>query len=357
MIAPCDGASADAARAIVPAFVTGGRECPITVDQTNMSIVVDETVIVKWLAEPMPPPHPAVVTLAHLDEIGFREVPRLHGVHLVDGLVAALVQEYLPGALDGWDWYADEFTGVFDGVVAEDRVRHSAGQLGAMAGRLHAALATPSSIIAEPIGTIDLADEAARCHRLVDEALALTTGEPGRHLADRVVRVRATLEPLRGPGATSSVQPVHGDLHVGQFLRSGDRLAVTDFDGNPLTAVDGAGDHRRPTAADVASLLQSIDHVGRVAAMRRPGTAARLEPLVADAIDTCLSAYLAALASLGAADLFDERLLWPFRVAQEMHEFVYAARHLPEWVHTPDATLCSMFPSLAHNDNPLDPQD
>ena len=39
-----------------------GRPCsierPITVDQTNRSVVVDESVVVKWLVPPVPAPHP-----------------------------------------------------------------------------------------------------------------------------------------------------------------------------------------------------------------------------------------------------------------------------------------------------------
>ena len=36
-------------------------------------------------------------------------------------------------------------------------------------------------------------------------------------------------------------------------------------------------------------------------------------------------------------------LLRPFRVAQELHEFVYAARFLPEWRYVPDAALPALL--------------
>ena len=61
---------------------------------------------------------------------------------------------------------------------------------------------------------------------------------------------------------------VHGDLHAGQFLRAGDRLLITDFDGNPLA---DSAERRLPQSPliDVASMVQSIDHVGRIVVTRR----------------------------------------------------------------------------------------
>ena len=60
-----------------------GRPCsverPITVDQTNYSVVVDEAVVVKWLRPPVPVPHPGVELIRHLAAAGLRRdagVPR-----------------------------------------------------------------------------------------------------------------------------------------------------------------------------------------------------------------------------------------------------------------------------------------
>ena len=40
----------------------------------------------------------------------------------------------------------------------------------------------------------------------------------------------------------------------------------------------------------------------------------------------------------------DDELLWPLRVAQELHEYAYAALHLPVWGYVPDQAMCSLFP-------------
>jgi maltokinase len=69
-----------------------------------------------------------------------------------------------------------------------------------------------------------------------------------------------------------------------------------------------------------------------------------LESVTALAVADCLAAYRNTLAFAGSSPLLDERLLWPLRVAQELHEFVYAARHLPRWTYAPDGAICAMFP-------------
>ena len=64
--------------------------------------------------------------------------------------------------------------------------------------------------------------------------------------------------------------PVHGDLHVGQILRWDGGYAVNDFDGNPVLPARGANG-AEPAARDVAGMLQSLDHVGRVVLRRNGG--------------------------------------------------------------------------------------
>ncbi|MEX0650719.1 MAG: hypothetical protein WD186_01675 [Actinomycetota bacterium] len=42
--------------------------------------------------------------------------------------------------------------------------------------------------------------------------------------------------------------------------------------------------------------------------------------------------------------MFDARLLRPLEIAQECHEYVYAARFLPRWRYVPDLAMCSLIP-------------
>jgi maltokinase len=111
-------------------------------------------------------------------------------------------------------------------------------------------------------------------------------------------------------------------------------LYVNDFDGDPLAADRTAPD---APARDVASMTCAIDHVGRVVARRHPANAAAALAWSERSRRTFLESYRGDLGDRRA--LFDDRVLAPFEVAQEAHEFVYAARYLPRWTYVPDAAM------------------
>jgi len=349
---PAPDASAELARRHAAALVSGGVERPIVVDQTNRSVVVDEAVIVKWFRPARALPHHGSEVLAHLAEVGFDEMPRFLGTHLADGLVVASLAEYLPGATDGWEWYLADVHAWVDGALPVEVVERRAAALGTLAGRLHVALATPSSRWPHPVGTTPVSRQYDRMLELFERACAVTGGVTAEHLAPRWAAIRAAIEPPSASlGSGASEVPaitVHGDLHVGNVLSSGERLVVTDFDGNPLSDDHGA---RQPAAVDVASLLQSIDHIGRIVDHRTGGSRrADLTTFVDESVELALDRYRSVLTAASLSHLFDERLLPALRVAQELHELAYAAAHLPHWVYVPDAALTAMFPSDVPSD-------
>ena len=159
----------------------------------------------------------------------------------------------------------------------------------------------------------------------------------------RAPRIRAALETLVHVDRTG-VMPIHGDLHVGQVLRSSAGYYVNDFDGNPI--LDPADRGRpQPPARDVAGMLQSLDHVGRVVLRRVDGVdPRRIVDWIPKAQDAFLAVYRERLAAGGCRQLLDDRLLVAFRVEQELRELQYAELHLPRWRYVPDAALSSMFP-------------
>jgi maltokinase len=110
---------------------------------------------------------------------------------------------------------------------------------------------------------------------------------------------------------------------------------VSDFDGKPLAPP--AADPRDTPARDVAAMACAIDHVGRVVARREPDARAVLADWIERARAMFLSAYRLELGD-GVA-LYDERLLHPLAVAQETHEYRYAAAFLPRWGYVPDAAM------------------
>ena len=78
----------------------------ISVDQSNESVILDESIIVKWQLT-------AQKSLgAHKEEIltenGFAHLPELLGNIYWDEKLLASVNKYIPGTTDGWTWCVDK---------------------------------------------------------------------------------------------------------------------------------------------------------------------------------------------------------------------------------------------------------
>ena len=325
MVAP--GESATVASRLLGRELMGERA--ITVDQSNQSVVVGEQVVVKWLQPPVLSPHPGVQVLQHLARRGFAEMPAYIGCEERDELVVATVSEFLPAAQDGWDWFVDDVDAHLRGEETLENLIDWSRRLGELTGRLHTALADmqPANVAARTY-------HALAIERL-DDALRVVSGEEGDRLRTLVPMVHAALSPLDS-AALLTAHRIHGDLHAGQFLRTGDRLLLTDFDGNPL-AKGAARLLPHSPLVDLAALLQSIDHVGRIVVKRR-------HPDRTEEVDRFIAAGVAAaLESYRNLHPVDDRFLRALRVTQELHEYCYAAHRLPRWLYVPDAALPALL--------------
>jgi maltokinase len=327
---------------------TGSRERAIRADQSNDSVVVDEAVIVKLHTVPALGPHPAVELPTHLAEVGFGETPALLGSltwSSPDGpLLLATVTELLPEATDGWDRHVGLLEEIADGGRPPAAWTQPVAALGALVARLHAALATPSSVFPTPrsLATVeDLASWSAAAERTMEEAIELTGGPEGNRLRIAAPEIRRAFAGFAEVSSTP-VSVIHGDLHVGQLLPWREGFAVIDFEGNPLERAGERGGLGSP-ARDVASAVRSLDHVGRIVQRRRPARSAEVAVWIAEGRAAFSDAYLAELEDRGVRELFDERLLRPFEVAQECHEYAYAARYLPTWRSIPDLAMPALL--------------
>lgn len=326
-----------------------GEERAIDVDQSNDSVAVGERAVVKVYPRVTPGPQPGLDVPAHLAAVGFAETPAPFGaVTWRDpderAVLLATAAGFLPGARDGWDWFVELVLGHIDGEVDRQRAVAPAEAIGGLVARLHVALATPSAVFPAPVltaGAATVQGWRVRAEATLAEALALTHGDEGERLRALAGEAGAALRALDAIQETPGAR-VHGDLHVGQILRWDGGYAVSDFDGNPL-APQAARIAPDAPARDVASMARAIDHVGRVVHRRRPGRDTDIDPWIEAARERFLAAYRAQLASAGSEALFDERLLRPFEVAQECHEYVYAAHYLPRWLYVPDLAMPALL--------------
>jgi maltokinase len=326
------------------AFVAGApaaSERAIGADQTNASVIVGERVIVKWFRRVGPAASRAATLLAHLDAIGFAEIPRPLGSlawSRADGPPLTLAQgdAYLPGATDGWEWCLarlERHVGHGNAACPDGCDPWIGEPLGRLVGRLHATFATPSRVIPDPTVTASPAAVAgwrAEARRTLDAALAVD-GADG--IGPIAAAIRRDLDALPEDRPVA-IRPVHGDLHVGQVLEWPGGLAVIDFDGNPALGHE-ANALRQPVERDVAQMLSSLDHLGRVVDAHTGGAA---RSVIDDWIARTRGEFVAALDRPP-----DAALVAAFEAEQECRELVYAARFLPRWRYAPLATLRARY--------------
>jgi maltokinase len=322
-------------------------ERAVDVDQTNESVIVGVTAVVKWAAHLQEGPHPAPRRIAALREAGFEGMPAPWGLvtwRSADGeeTLAASVDEYLPGAVDGWTWAVEAITDAASDRHP-DRALDAARKVGWLVAGLHAALAGTARVATQrdAITWRDAALEALNVVCALPDSASVAVARERRD------EIGAILDRLGSMAGTPVIEG-HGDLHVGQVLRSDGRFVVTDFDGNPVLP---AQERMRPipAAVDVAGMTQSFAHAAIVAAKY---TALDPEPLAeVDALFRMafLDAYADRIAAFGHADLYDSAALHPFRLQQVLREIIYAARHLPRWMYVPDAAL----PALLNEGAPI----
>ena len=314
------------------------------VDQTNESVIVGTNIqgaVVKWATHLQDGPHPALRRIAVLRDAGFDGMPAPWGLVAwspVGGeeTLAVSVDEYLPGAVDGWTWAVDLIT-----AAARDYhpgpVQAAAADVGRRVAELHAALSGTASVASQQdalrwrdsaLGTLETACAVG------DSACAAT-------MRTRRPEIEGALDGLGALAGTPVIEG-HGDLHVGQVLRVGAGFVVTDFDGNPVLPAQ-----QRvlpiPAALDVAGMVQSLTHAGIVARKYTPLDVEALTEVDRLGRDAFLTAYTSRLAELGHGELYDPTPLRAFRMQQVLREIIYAAVHLPRWSYVPDAALPALL--------------
>ncbi len=294
-------------------FLPAGREQrPIGVDQSNTSIVVGERLVIKLYRRLMPGVHPEIELGAHLTErarLAF--VPAFAGsLHWGDHPVG-MVQEYVPGATDGWRW---------GGRLV---VRGEVGELTALgreSRRLHAALAGFAARLAEPS---QLGAWRAAAEEQLDRVLGLVSGAVRDELDGLAPRIREELAALERPDRPPLLTRVHGDYHIGQILHSPAGMRAVDLEGEPTKSLAERSALSTPVR-DVAAMLRSFDHLGRhVDREVWPGHTEQIEAWIGHAREAFLAGY---------GDV-DATLLRALEVEKETYEFVYAATFLPGWTY------------------------
>jgi len=204
-----------------------------------------------------------------------------------------------------------------------------AGELGALVAGMHDALRRGFGVL-----TGDDDPGPAGVAAALAARYAWAAPQVG-HVAAYAEAVAGVVARVHGLTAAPARQRVHGDLHLGQVLRSGDRWFVTDFEGEPLAPL---ADRTRPDLAvrDLAGLLRSYDYAAAVGGLTGAAALAWSD----EARTATLSRYdELAGTTLAAGTGAPALLLAALELDKALYEAVYEQRNRPDWLPIPLAGL------------------
>lgn len=336
---------------------------PLGLEQSNSSIVFDDTLILKCYRRVQDGPNPDLEVLHFLQtQTGFGLVPRLAGFFEYHGpagdLTLGMLQEYVACAGDGWSYLLNALLSAASASqqsVALDQI----ACLGELTGQLHLALASRVDVPAfapESITRDDLANWHAAI--LGGLAVALETLRRARGalsgreaalaevvLASRdklIARVNVLLE---APAGLPLKSRHHGDYHLGQLLRTPAGWLVLDFEGEPLRPI---AERRAKHCAlrDVAGLLRSISYARHAAARGGAGRDGRLGAWERAARRVFLDTYFRT-SGPAAPFLPDDRdrahaLIAAFELEKAAYELRYEQHNRPDWIDIPLSGLAGL---------------
>ncbi|MCT7351076.1 maltokinase [Streptomyces sp. 15-116A] len=300
----------------------------MTAEQSNSSVVYGDTFILKLLRRIVPGVNPDLELPLALAREGCARVPPPTAWLVADPdgspvpasepYVLGVLQPFVQGATDGWELALRELAKGED-FVAEARA------LGRATAEVHTALAR-----ALPTVTLGHTQLRSMVDGMTERLEAAVHAVPAlRPYAEGLRSAFTALDELAAEGRTWTAQRVHGDLHLGQCLRSpaGD-WSLIDFEGEPARPLN---ERRMPQPAvrDVAGMLRSFDYAARSVDPPQPEWAER-----------CRAAYCSGYGEAAGRDpRTDPVLLRAYETDKAVYEVVYEARHRPEWLPVPLAAV------------------
>lgn len=308
----------------------------ISAEQSNTSIVYGESAILKVFRRLEPGINPDGELLSALAERGSPHAARLLGelTGPIDGVdtTLAVLTEFFSNSADGWQMATASVRDLMaEGDLRADEV---GGDFAAESHRLGAAMAEVHRDLADAFGTTTVhADQLRQVIAEMTE-LADATVAAVPELEPFADRIRSTFDEATSSAASLTLQRIHGDLHLGQVLRTLTGWAVIDFEGEPSKPLD----YRRAVHSplrDIAGMLRSFDYAAH---HLLPGA-------VQDSQHSFRAAEWAARNRRAFSDGYAEAagsdprhagvLLRAFELDKAVYEVRYEHDHRPAWLPIP----------------------
>ncbi|WP_308167217.1 maltokinase N-terminal cap-like domain-containing protein [Nocardioides daeguensis] len=308
-------------------------------EQSNSSVLFGEDSVLKLFRKVTPGENPDITTHRVLTEAGSTHVAQLYGWIEVEDLQLGMLQQFLRTASDGWDLALASVRDLF--AEADLHAEEVGGDFASEAARLGTALAEVHAQLATsfPVSSVDGADLAAAMRTRLAASVEVVP-----QLAEHASAAQRVFAAVADLGAVP-VQRVHGDLHLGQTLRTVLGWKLVDFEGEPAKPL---AERVLPDSPwrDVAGMLRSFDYAPHAVAEAMPEEDPDVLHQRGVRADEWArrnrKAFLAAYCGEAGLSPTGRALLTAYVVDKAVYECVYEARNRPTWLPIPLAGVARL---------------
>jgi maltokinase len=321
----------------------GLRARPITAEQSNTSLVYGHHYILKLFRKLAPGENPDLRLHRALQSVGCEHIAGLlgsiTGELYGEPATMGMLQRFVPDAVDGWAMATTSVRDLMaDPELPPDQV---GGDFAGESQRLGHAVAEVHNDLRRALGE-QIADAAefdqaiAAMHARLDR-----TAERVPELLEYAPELRAAFDGMRQADGAVPMQFIHGDLHLGQVLRTVTGWLLIDFEGEPAAPLSERSALRSPLR-DVAGMLRSFDYAAHQMLVGQPEEPTLTERALEWA-QRNRTAFCEGYAKAASDHIGDPRshlhLLRAFELDKAVYEVAYEHANRPEWLPVPLASI------------------
>jgi maltokinase len=305
-------------------------------EQSNSSVAFGDDSLMKVFRKVTAGRNPDIEIHRALTEAENPHVAHLYGWIEAGEDDLAMLQQFLRTASDGWELALVSARNLF--AEADLHADEVGGDFAGEAHRLGVAVSEVHQVLRELFDT-EPYDGASAAEAMRRRLAAAASSVPV--LADHVEVLEQVF--ARIGDAKGQAQRVHGDLHLGQTLRTSKGWKLVDFEGEPAKPL---AERCLPDSPwrDVAGMLRSFDYAAQsvvkdLYASDDPGPQItyRASEWVQRNREAFLTGYVEARQEAGGGPLSadEQALVAAYEADKAVYEVLYEARNRPSWLDIP----------------------